>query len=492
MKVRRVWSTVKSEPGLQAGDASCSLRTMLLCLGIAYPSLLGGQVEPLTPSGPPVLTPLHQDIDWSYYCDSAHKTQQVDKAKCIFFSPRSTANVSIGGELRQRGEYFDHPQWAQNNSDSGYSLQRYMVFASIETNAFLRFYSEIESALSVGRDGGPRPVVDQDQLFLHQAFVELRSNAVKRRLRLRVGRQELSFGSSRLIGIRDGPNVRQSFDGVRLTWNPEAWNVDAIAMKPVDNNMGVFDDSHAHAYSFWGVYATHPLLARSNTKIDIYYFGIDRKMAAFQAGTGREQRQTVGTRVSGTNRAIDHDTEIIFQLGTFAGRPIRAWAVSIDTGYTFARSSSLLTSRIGFDSGIISGNRNPTSGTFGTFNALFPKGSYFGEAQLVGPYNVQVVRPSIRFVLPRQKLTIWPNMEFLWRQSRQDGVYAIPGILVRPGGKSTALYIGQQADINVEWRPTRHFTYALDYLHCFPGSFLKQTGSSKGVNFITPWVTYRF
>ena len=30
---------------------------------------------------------------------------------------------------------------------------------------------------------------------------------------LRIGRQEMSYGSSRLVSVREGPNVRRSFDG---------------------------------------------------------------------------------------------------------------------------------------------------------------------------------------------------------------------------------------------------------------------------------------
>ncbi len=77
---------------------------------------------------------------------------------------------------------------------------------------------------------------------------------------MRIGRQELSFGSSRFVSTREGPNVRQSFDGLRLSLRAGQWTVDGFATKPVETNRGLFDDSANYAQTFWGVYAVRPLL----------------------------------------------------------------------------------------------------------------------------------------------------------------------------------------------------------------------------------------
>ena len=38
-------------------------------------------------------------------------------------------------------------------------------------------------------------------------------------LRRGLARQEIDFGDERLLAVREGPNVRQSFDGGRLIFN---------------------------------------------------------------------------------------------------------------------------------------------------------------------------------------------------------------------------------------------------------------------------------
>jgi hypothetical protein len=40
-------------------------------------------------------------------------------------------------------------------------------------------------------------------------------------------------GSGRLVSVRDGPNVRQSFDGVKIRSKAGAWNVDAWLFGPI-------------------------------------------------------------------------------------------------------------------------------------------------------------------------------------------------------------------------------------------------------------------
>src|SRR5262245_3637456 len=120
-------------------------------------------------------------------------------------------------------------------------------------------------------------------------------------LTLRVGRQEIALGSSRLVSFREGPNVRQSFDGVRFAWRRGEWQVDGFATKPVQTKVGVFDDAWDHTRSFWEVYAFGPFHPLPKVKVDLYHLGIDRKRARFDQGIDRESRHSVGARIWGKN-----------------------------------------------------------------------------------------------------------------------------------------------------------------------------------------------
>jgi len=446
----------------------------------------GSEAKPL-PSTPP------DDADWTYYCDPSHKVEPTDQLKCIGGKTDSKRQVSMSGEARMRGEYFDHVKLGESSPSSGYLLQRYTLNTDVVFGNRVRIFTALESGFEDGRVGGPRPNVDEDRLFFHQGFLQFRSGRELPLVDLRVGRHELNLGSGRLISSRELPNIQQNFDGVRLLVSPRPWQVNLLALKYSESNQGIFDDYPNHALSVWGVYATRHHHRDAAPTLDIYYLGIDQKVATFQAGSGGEQRESIGVRLADVRGHWDSDSEAIIQFGTFADRPIRAWTVTSNSGYIISsRKGQEIDYRLGLDAGIASGNHNPSKGAFGTFNALFPKGAYFGEANFVGPYNVQDIRPSVRVTIPQRRIVIWPNVEWLWRQSGQDGVYSIPAALVQAGNAADAMYIGSQADLNIEWKQNRHLTWAVDGAHFFSGAFLRDATSGKSVNFFSPSISYRF
>src|SRR3954452_23484251 len=134
-----------------------------------------------------------------------------------------------------------------------------MFHGDLHLGSHVRFFGQLKSNLESGRTGGPRGA-DEDRLDLHQAFVDLHfSEEEKKGFTLRAGRQEIALGSSRLVSVREGPNVRQSFDGARLSLQTGRWSVDALATRPAETDPGIFDDSPDHRRSLWGLYASRPL-----------------------------------------------------------------------------------------------------------------------------------------------------------------------------------------------------------------------------------------
>ena len=112
--------------------------------------------------------------------------------------------------------------------------------------------------------------------------------AVHPQLTLRAGRQELAFGSSRLVSVREGPNVRQSFDGLRVMLTTAPWRIDAFVTLPVETNRRIFDDASDDTRVFWGLYVVHPLALLPKGNIDLYYLGLDSKQAEFDQGAAHE------------------------------------------------------------------------------------------------------------------------------------------------------------------------------------------------------------
>jgi hypothetical protein len=439
---------------------------------------------------PPDYKQLRYEEDYGYLRDQTKRRDSLDSIKNISLGSEADRYLSIGGEIRQRYEYFHNPTWGQEEQDdNGYWLQRYMLHSDVHLGNRFRFFGQIKSGIEIGRAGGPRGA-DEDKLDLHQAFVDIRAwTDGKDGLTFRIGRQEIGLGSSRLVSFREGPNVRQSFDGVRLGWRSGEWQIDGMVTKPVETKQGLFDDAWDHTRSFWGVYAVGPFRGLPKGKIDLYYLGLDRKRARFDQGVGHELRHSIGARIWGKTESWDYNTELVYQWGSFGQGPIRAWTTASDTGYRM--ESIQFRPRFGLKADIASGDRDPADGTLGTFNALFPKGAYFSEADLLGPYNLMDLHPSVQLNLT-ERISLVPDADFFWRQSTRDGIYGIPGNLIRSGRTSSARYIGSHSSLQLEWRVDRHISLTAIYLHFFAGPFLKETQPGQNVDFVALWVTYKF
>ena len=455
-------------------------------LGHAAAQIRADMAESLAPR-PPRFHALRADDDFRAECPAFRRGDTSERLKCIAVGADGRATLAFGGEVRVRAERFVNGGWGDEAPTDDYLLQRYMLHADLRAAGRLRAFAQLKSGLSSQRIGGPRPA-DADRIDLHQLFVDvpLRRGA-RDSVSLRVGRQELAFGGSRLVSVREGPNVRQSFDGVRLGAGAAGWRVDALAVAAVPTNLGAFDDAPTADRTLWGVYAVRTLAARR--RVDVYLLGYDRKVAHFGAATGAEHRRSVGTRWSGVAGAWDYDYEAVGQWGRFGATGIRAWLLATGTGCRFARAPA--SPRLGFEAGAASGDRRPGDGRLNTFNAMFPSGAYFSEADLLGPADVVVARPSLA-LHPAERFTLTPDVAAFWRQSPRDGVYGVPGNLLRPGGASRARYVGTHANVEAEYELSTYVSANATYLHFFPGRFLRETPPDRPVTYVATWATLKF
>ena len=405
------------------------------------------------------------------------------------WEPKADWFVSLGGELRENVEYFSNPRWGEQPQGSPYALQRYMLHADVHFGERWRVFTQMKSGLENNREGGARPI-DQDKLDFNQGFLDLTLfSAEKNHLTLRAGRQELAFGSRRYISAREGPNVRQGFDGVRLLFSFPKWTMSLLATKPVQTKFGFFDDAPDHRQTLWGVYATAPIYRVSGMNVDLHYLGLQRKQARFEQGAGREQRHSLGGRLWGHRGSWDEDVEATYQWGTFSGGDIDAWAIASESGYTLPPFR--LKPRMVIEANIESGDRNRLDTSLQTFNPLFPRGLYHQLVDLNGHVNSVELNPTI-VLHPTARLTLTTDWDFFWRESAGDGLYNVGGFFFRSGKGSKARYIGGQPSLIGEMRIQRHLTAVFIYTHFNPEPFLKQTGPARTVNYGSIWLDYKF
>jgi hypothetical protein len=454
---------------------------------------IAGSVAPASGDAPAYKL-LRYDEDYRYLEDPSRRTDLFDPLKYIPLPGGDGRYLTIGGDVREWFESYHHDSFgaapANRHGINTYILQRYMLYGDLHLGPQFRAFVQSINGFEDGRIGGPRPGIDRDTFDLHQAFVDWKWDVDNENsITWRLGRQELEYGTGRLIDVREGPNLRLSFDAARVLSKVGDWSVDGWWGKPVLNQVGTFDDSPNPDVSFWGLYGVRPIEDGTQANVDLYYLGYQNQHANFDQTPGAELRHSVGTRLWGRPMPWEYNLEYVYQFGTFAGGAISAWTAAHAARYTF--ETLPLRPRPGIRFDVASGNRDANGSGTQTFNPMFPSGAYFNLTGPFGPQNIIDLHPTLDLHLNSQ-LTLTADWNFFWRTSLDDGIYRLSGTLLASGQNSQARYIGSSPAVTLVWTPQRHVSVLLSYVHVFPGPFIQQATPGESIDYVTGWLTYKF
>jgi hypothetical protein len=431
--------------------------------------------------------PDRADEDWSFL-KTAAKTDFWDPVKYVRLGPEDWF-LTLSGEVRYRPEGFRIRETALRTATvDNYLLQRYVFGADLHLGVRTRVFAELQSGVINGSLRSPRPT-DRNSLDLHQGFVEWRQPIRDHRLAVKVGRQELSIGSTRLISASPGLNVKRSFDGAALFYRSSSWIVAAAAARLVRLEGGTFDDRSDSDQLFWGAAAGRrgPRLIRG--EMGAYYLGIDRSLSMYAQGIGAERRHTVGVKWTGSGDRVTLNYDALFQWGRFAGGDLRAWAFATETGYQLARTGWRPRASVRAD--IASGDRDAADPQLESFNPLFPGNAYSGAVGLLGPTNLTDLTPALT-MRPRDGLTVGVEAPSYWRTSSADGVYGTDLRMLIPPSAGSGKYVGTNPGVLIVWQATSHLQLQGVLTRFLAGGFLEDTFVSSGFGFYSGSVIYRF
>ena len=157
------------------------------------------------------------------------------KLKYSPLNKKRNSYVSVGGDIRYQYFNIRNETWGEEPKDQdGFLLARLLTHAHFHLGQHLKAFVQIQSSLENGKYH--TSALDENPLEFHQAFIDIPVfTDVEQTLKLRLGRQELLYGSQRIISVREGPNNRQSFDGVKFRFNRKNFEADAFYTLHVDN-----------------------------------------------------------------------------------------------------------------------------------------------------------------------------------------------------------------------------------------------------------------
>ncbi len=370
--------------------------------------------------------------------------------------------LSFGGSYRGQYEYFNNESFEPNETD-GWILNRLQLHTDFRWKDKLQVYAELNSS-SVWSKENPNPV-ERDELAISQLFINYNVD----KFSILIGRESPNYGSRRLIALREGPNVRRYFDNVKLKYHANRIDFEAFLSYPVQTRPFGFDNKALDSREvIWGSYNTLKL-ENDIYNLDFYYLGQDRDFAIYQQGLAEEIRHSIGTRHSGSYEDVLYDVELIYQFGDFGNNSISAWTVSLKTIYEFDLLG--LGAEVGLKSEFISGDKNASDNRLNTFNALYPRGAYFGRVAQFGPANLFDIHPEFGIKFDNFKLEL--DYVAFWRASIEDGIYGA-SLNLDFESLNDEKFIGHQYGAVLNYEPSPFIVLEAETNIITPGEFLKQ------------------
>lgn len=301
------------------------------------------------------------------------------------------------------------------------------------------------------------------------------------------GRMAFDWADRRLIARNRNRNTLSAFDGFRLRLGDEnaPWEIDAIAVRPVDRGVDGLDESTDNATlvgiaGYWRGWSPHIVLEPYWLRFD----QDDNRLVPIQ-----RDLHTLGLHAFGQwgeKSAWDYDLSLASQWGKTQGNDHCAWAAHVEAGRTF---NSAWKPRLALWFNYASGDKDAADGSqerfdplFGATYAFYGYSSYFAWQNMLNPTLRLSFAPAQNFRCEIMHRAFWHASDTdAWvRGLRRD----------RTGGSGD--FIGQETDVRLVWQLCKNFDLDLSYAHFWPGSFVAKTGSAPQGDFIQLAGTLRF
>jgi hypothetical protein len=379
-------------------------------------------------------------------------------------------------------------------SVNDFLLLRTRVHLGYSPEAWLSVFGEGQNSSSTADKRNPNPQSD-GPFDLHQGYLRL-GGTKELPFSLKIGRQELSYGDERLIGVFDWDNIGRVFDAAKLRYEADAFWIDAFSGRVVLPNDNTFDRPNWDDW-FSGIYASTRALV-PKTELQFYFLsdnasaGSAKKVTTSVKGNSPRDIYTVGTRfqtLPGQLQGWDLNGEFDGQFGDFEYAPRtpgvinghrldhRAYATHIEGGYTFAETDFKPRLGLGFD--YASGDGNPADREHNTFVNLYPTNhKFYGAMDLLSWQNL--LDPYLKAtVTPLKGLSLTVTYNAFWLASTSDFFYQVNQAPRSTGGygihPQNGSFAGHELDLVATYQPAAFIQLQAGFGHFFTGRYVEDT-----------------
>jgi hypothetical protein len=392
--------------------------------------------------------------------------------------------IRFGGELRGRFEDPSNIGWVAGTGDA-YYLNRFRLSVLVKPLPWLRFYAQTQDARA-GSYPGSQPNTVYNPFDIRQAYVALGSEG-KNGFALKVGRQDITLGSGRLISPSGWLNANRSFDAFVGSYNGDAMKVDVI-----DASTVLIDptrlDRHKPGDRVMGGYFTFGKIL-PGMSIEPYVL-VHRNIAiASETGVlGNATVPTGGFRVIGkAPMRFDYSAEFAQQWGYYSSDRVSANAGFYSAGWRV--NDSTYKPHFSLQYAHASGDGSAKDGTRHTFDQIYPYGTHdmFGLADQMGWKNMRNARAGFD-VMATRKLKVMAYFEEMYLANTQDGLYNSSGTRTILNRKATSRHVGSEPDIEAWYTWSKYLSFGAGLGRLFPGEYLKE--STKVNGYVYPFLSW--
>lgn len=409
---------------------------------------------------------------------------------------RGQAQLSMGGEIREQYRLYQNPVWGAvpevNQDRNGFVLHRLMWHTDFSLSSRLRVFGQLTSNHVSGKSIPLTPQIEKNELDVYQLFLDVKIWRFQQQaLWLRLGRQEYFYGRERMLSMREGPNVKQAFDGATILYSRERFKAEVFVARPVITQSYVFDDAADPDHLTWGIYGHYWMGSHRGDLLEPYYLAENKPGLYAELAGSDETRHSIGLRWEHKRNTHKVESEATFQWGKHASMQIRAYQIALDGGVPIPGLQGRLWLHM---SGMaFSGDNKPGDQVLGTFCPIAAKPP-LREGVSMGPANLIIYRPYLLYV-PANRWKLKFTYYHIQRFTKQEGVYnssvnrlAYPLTLLNGNER----IVGNQADFEIQHRFDKHFDVYFQYCYFPAGDYLKADHMNEAVNFYNLRLTYKF
>ena len=426
--------------------------------------------------------------DGSCDCSSCGSWFSSDRWKQIPFGPLGLVDAGASYRVRYHRERNIRPGTTGGLSgvDDSFFLHQSRLWFEGRTNEWLDFRVGFIDAAS-GGENFPSRSREVNRHDLYQAYANLLLRENGGTLTARVGRQEIRYGSARLMMAPGWANRRRSHDGVRFIWESDDWEVNPFWVRPAYRDAAHFTrfDSTNPDQQLYGIFSTYKQY--EHQKVDLYWLAYD-----LLTNGGGARYDTLGTRFYGETDQWLYEIEGGVQLG----------ANPDDTSHT----AGFFTGGIGrrlrcvpwetdlwvyFD--WASGDDTRGNG----FHSYVQRAHYYlGWMDLFGRRNIEDLNICLT-TKPMKKLTFVTWCHFFSLANGNDIPYNVnlspfAGLATGSAGSQT---LGTELDFMITYDLDDQTQFRFGYCHFWAGSFYDTTPgvpTNMDGSFIFSHLAYQF